>query len=71
MEAPPGFEPGYEGFAVPCLTNLATVPWGGAKYRDCAATSSERQSGQKPPGAGASGSQYPASPGSAESIVQR
>ena len=26
MEAPPGFEPGNEGFAVPCLTNLATVP---------------------------------------------
>src|SRR3954471_22587087 len=25
VEAPPGFEPGNEGFAVPCLTNLATV----------------------------------------------
>src|SRR5438067_6288904 len=30
VEAPPGFEPGYEGFAVPCLTNLATVPRDGA-----------------------------------------
>src|SRR5438067_7724624 len=30
VEAPPGFEPGYEGFAVPCLTNLATVPGDGA-----------------------------------------
>src|SRR5437899_8602700 len=26
MEAPVGVEPTYEGFAVPCLTNLATVP---------------------------------------------
>ena len=26
LEAPPGFEPGNEGFAVPCHTNLATVP---------------------------------------------
>src|ERR1700737_4465509 len=26
MEAPAGFEPANEGFAVPCLTNLATVP---------------------------------------------
>src|SRR5207253_52529 len=28
VEAPGGFEPPYEGFAVPCLTNLATVPQG-------------------------------------------
>lgn len=26
MEAPVGIEPTYEGFAVPCLTDLATVP---------------------------------------------
>ena len=26
MEAPAGFEPANAGFAVPCLTNLATVP---------------------------------------------
>ena len=34
MEAPAGFEPANAGFAVPCLTNLATVPWGRGDYRD-------------------------------------
>src|SRR5438128_1573148 len=34
MEAPAGFEPANAGFAVPCLTNLATVPClEGRRYR--------------------------------------
>src|SRR5437870_1451461 len=33
MEAPAGFEPANAGFAVPCLTNLATVPRGTGRYR--------------------------------------
>src|SRR3954449_3678729 len=48
VEAPPGFEPGNEGFAVPCLTNLATVPCRGrSEYREASGRSRSERQGKK------------------------